>query len=84
MVYYKDVNNPTLEDKKYLSIISSFKKKINISKPRTNSHELLSKIRVWTRPKTPWDERICKVCNSNKIENGFFFFFFFSLGVHNL
>ena len=30
--YYKKVINPTLEDQKYLSILTSSKKKINITK----------------------------------------------------
>ena len=38
--YYKEVINPNLEDQKYLSILTSLKKKINITKIRTNSHEL--------------------------------------------
>ena len=39
---YKEVINPTLEDQKYLSILTSSKKKNNISKMRTNSHDLHS------------------------------------------
>ena len=38
--YYKDVINPNLEDKNYLSIFPSVKKKISIAKIRTNSHKL--------------------------------------------
>ena len=38
--YYKEVINPTLEDKKYLFVLTSSKKKINIAKIR-NSHELM-------------------------------------------
>jgi len=51
--YYKEVINPTLEDQKYLSILTSSKKKINIAKIRTNSHELHSETGRWTVPKTP-------------------------------
>ena len=40
--YYKEVINPNLEDQKYLSILTSVKKKINIAKIRTNSHKLHS------------------------------------------
>ena len=40
--YYKEVINPNLEDQKYLSVLSSTKKIINIAKIRTNSHELHS------------------------------------------
>ena len=40
--YYKEVINPNLEDQKYLSILTSSNKKINIAKIRMNSHELHS------------------------------------------
>ena len=40
--YYKEVINPTLEDQKYLFVLTSSKKKINIAKIRMNSHELHS------------------------------------------
>ena len=40
--YYKEVINPTLENQKYLFVLTSSKKKINITKIRTNSHELHS------------------------------------------
>ena len=57
--YYKEVINPTLEDQKYLFVLTSSKKKVNIAKIRTNSHELHSETGGWTVPKTPWMERIC-------------------------
>jgi hypothetical protein len=38
--YYKEVINPNLEDQKYLYVITSLKKKINIDKIRKNSHKL--------------------------------------------
>ena len=44
--YYNEVINPTLKDQKYLSVLSTSKKKINISKIRTNSHELHSELVV--------------------------------------
>ena len=40
--YYKEVIDPTLEEKKYVCVLTSSKKKINIAKIRTNSHELHS------------------------------------------
>ena len=40
--YQKEIINPTLEDQKYLSALTTLKKKINISKIRMNSHELYS------------------------------------------
>ena len=36
--YYKEVINPTLEDQKYLCVLTSLKEKFNIAKIRTNSH----------------------------------------------
>ena len=62
--YYKKVINPTLEDQKYLSILTSSKKKINIAKIRTNSHELHSETSCWAIPKTPWMERIRHLCKN--------------------
>ena len=40
--YYKEVINPNLEDHKYLLVVTSSLKKINIDKIRMNSHELHS------------------------------------------
>jgi hypothetical protein len=39
---YKDVINHNLEDENYLFVLTSVKKKISITKIRTNSHELHS------------------------------------------
>ena len=52
--YYKEVINPTLKDQKYLSVLTISKKKVNIAKIRTNSHDLHSEIGHWVVPKTPW------------------------------
>jgi len=67
--YYKKVINATLEDQKYLSVLTISKKKINIAKIRTNSHELHSETGHWTVPKTPWMERICHLCENMNIED---------------
>jgi hypothetical protein len=67
--YYKDVINPNLEDQNYLSVLPSVKKKINIAKVRTNSHELHSETGHWSIPKTPWDERVCHLCDTKKVED---------------
>ena len=67
--YYKKDINSTLEDQKYLSILSSSKKKINIAKIRTNSHELHSETGHQAVPKTPWMERICHLCENRIIED---------------
>ena len=44
-------------------------KKKNIAKIRTNSHELHSEIEHWSIPKTPWDERVCPICDTKKVED---------------
>ena len=50
--YYKEVINPTLDNQNYLSMLTSTKKKMNIAKIRTNSHELHSETGWWSTPKT--------------------------------
>ena len=40
--YYKEVINPNLEDQKYILVVTSSWKKINIANIRTNSHDLHS------------------------------------------
>jgi hypothetical protein len=67
--YYKEVVNPNLEDQKYLSVLTSVKKRINIAKIRTNSHELHSETGHWAIPKTPWQERICHLCDTKRVED---------------
>ena len=67
--YYNEVIKPTLEYQKYLYVLISTKKKINIAKIRTNSHELHSETSRWTVPKTPWVERIYHLCESKNIED---------------
>ena len=67
--YYKEVVNPNLEDKNYLLVLRSAKKKINIAKIRTNSHELHSETDNWTIPKTSCDERIFHLCDTKRVEN---------------
>ena len=69
LMYYKDVINPNLEDQNYLSVLKSVKKKISIVKIRTNSDELHSEIVHWSIPKTPWDERVCHLCDTTKVED---------------
>ena len=67
--YYKDVINPNLEDQNYLSVLPSVNKKISIAKIRTNSHELHNETGCWSIPKTPWDERVCHLCDTKKVED---------------
>jgi hypothetical protein len=67
--YYKDLINPNLEDQNYLFVLPSVKKKISIAKIRTNSHELHSETGHWSIPKTSWDERLCHLCDTKKVED---------------
>ena len=67
--YYKEVINPTLDNENYLSVLSINKKKMNIAKIRTNSHELRSETGRWSIPKTPWNDRICQISNSKQVED---------------
>jgi hypothetical protein len=75
--YYKEVVNLNLEDQKYLSVLRSSKKKINIAKIRTNSHELHSKTGRWTIHKTPWDEINCHLCDTKRVEDEKHFLLYF-------
>jgi len=67
--YYEEVINPTLEDQKYLYILTSSKKKVNIAKIRTNSYELRSETGHWTVPKIPWLERFYHLYENTNIED---------------
>jgi hypothetical protein len=67
--YYKDVISPILKDQNYLFVFPCVKKKISIAKIRMNSHELHSEIGRWPIIKTPWDERVCHLCDTKKVED---------------
>jgi len=81
--YYKEVINPNLEDQKYLLVLTSTKKIINIAKIRTNYHELHSETGHWTIPKTPWVERICHLCETMSIEDENHFLLDFAAYTHS-
>ena len=49
--YYKEVIEPALDNKNYLSVLSNNKKNMNITKIRTNSHELWSETGWWSIPR---------------------------------
>ena len=66
-----------MEDQKYLSIVTISRKKINIVKIRTNSHELHSEIGHWSIPKTPWEERDFHLCESMSVEDENHFLLYF-------
>ena len=67
--YYKEFINPTLENQKCLSVLTSSKKKTNIAKIRMNSHELHSEKGHWEIPRTPWVERIRHLYENMNIED---------------
>ena len=68
--YYKEVINPNLElDQKYLSVVTISRKKINIAKIRTNSHEFHGETRCWFIIKTPWVERGFHLCESMSVDD---------------
>ena len=48
-----------MEDEKYLFVLIRLKKKTDIVKIRTNSHNFHSETRDLTIPKMSWDEGIC-------------------------
>ena len=61
--------NPRLEDKTYLLVLTSIKKKINITKIRTNSHKLHSETWHYAIPKTSWDKRICLFYDIKRVQD---------------
>ena len=67
--YYKKVINPNLEIQNYFYVLTSVKKKMNIAKIKTKSHELHSETGSWAVPKIPWMERICHLCENMNIED---------------
>ena len=71
--YYKDVINSTLSKQNYLSILTSSKKRMTITKRITNSHELQSETELWCIPQTSWEKGICHLCNSKRVEDEIFF-----------
>ena len=64
-----EVINPTLEDQKYIYVLTSSKKKNNIAKRTANSHELHNETSPWEIPKTPWVKRIRCLCENMNIED---------------
>ena len=58
-----------LEYQKYLLVVTSSQKKINIAKIGTSSHQLHSETGCWYIPKTPWVERVFHLCEYMGIED---------------
>ena len=80
--WYSDINNSSrLKSyslykhefifEKYLKVITEPKYKIAMSRFRTSSHEL--RIETGRYDNTPREQRLCKSCNMNKIEDEFHF-----------
>jgi hypothetical protein len=49
--------------------LSSQERKKKTTNIQTNSHKLHHEMKHWTRPKIPWHERICKICETNIVED---------------
>ena len=81
--YYEEVINRNLEDRKYLSIVTSSQKKINIAKIRMNSHELHRETGCWSIPTTPWSKRVFHLCGSMSVEDENHFLLEFPAYTHN-
>jgi len=61
--------NPNLEDQNYMFTVGHVKNIINIAKIIANSREFLCETGKWTKHKITWEEGICRVCNSDKVED---------------
>jgi hypothetical protein len=68
--YYIEKFNPTHnhQQKAYIWANISWRSKILIAQLRTNSHQLRCETRHWKRPKEMWEERVCILCSSRKVE----------------
>lgn len=64
LIYYKEFTSPTLDEQNYFFLLLSAKKKMNIAKIRTNSHEIWSDTGHWSIPKTTWGEIIFLLCDT--------------------
>jgi hypothetical protein len=51
----------------------SAKKKINLSKTGINSHKIHSEIECWKILKIPWDEIICHIYDTKRVEDEKYF-----------
>jgi len=50
-------------------MLTSTKKKMSITRIRTNSHQLRSETGRWSTSKTPSEDRICQICDTKKVED---------------
>jgi len=58
-----------LVNQNYFSNIISLENKLNIAKIRTNAHNLHNETSHWANLKSPRDEQICKICDTNEVED---------------
>ena len=61
--------------KKYLSVVNSDNDRVSMTMLRTSSHQLQIEIGRYTIPKTPINDRTCKNCNLNSVEDELHFLF---------
>ena len=80
--YYKEVINLTLDNYDYLSVLTNTKKKMNIARIRTNSHELRSETGRWPIPETPWDDGTCQLCDTKRVKDEKHFLLYFPTLTH--
>jgi hypothetical protein len=68
--YYIEEFNPTHnhQQKTYIGANISWKSKILIAQLMTNSHQLCCETECWKRPKEMWEEIVCILCSSGKVE----------------
>ena len=53
----------------YVLCCPDVQKRRNFTQLRISAHKLQSEIGRYTRPKTPWAERLCLLCNTNSVED---------------
>jgi hypothetical protein len=68
--YYIEEFNPTYNHHQKVCIGAniSWRSKMLISQLRTNSHQLRCETGRWKIPKKAWEERVCVLCTSGKVE----------------
>lgn len=69
-VTYKSINPSLIKHNVYNSVLENIEfKRIQFTRFRTSSHDLLIETGRWTRPTTPPDERLCPCCENQYIQN---------------
>ena len=65
---YRLLNN-VFKFEKYLSVVNSDNDRVSMTRFRTSNHKLQIEIGRYTIPKTPINNRTCKNCNLNSVED---------------